>query len=266
MGTHLMVMVDERRDNLRGTLLLSLILHAVVFVIVVTYTLIGFHIQDGGPSWGSNDATHMGAVTSLPGIPLPSPMMTTHSTVATENTGVSKSEPQPKEEPTPETQQIPKFRDSVKPEKLERINKHIHQTEEVTPENVVPYGQTGAPAMNYTQVVSPAGSGGISIGEGNSFGQRYAWYVAAMRNRISANWLMATVSPNIVSAPRTYLTFEIRRDGTVTNVQITQPSGIAEVDRSALRAILASNPLPALPPDYAGGSINVQFYFDFHRQ
>ena len=85
------------------------------------------------------------------------------------------------------------------------------------------------------------------MGEGNSFGQRYAWYVASMRARISANWLMATVSPNIASAPRAYLTFEIMRDGTVTNVQITQSSGIAEVDRSALRAILASNPLPPLP-------------------
>ena len=69
-----------------------------------------------------------------------------------------------------------------------------------------------------------------------------------------------------MSAPRVYLTFEILRDGTVTNVQITQSSGIPEVDRSALRAILASNPLPALPPDYSGGSVNVQFYFDFHRQ
>ena len=104
------------------------------------------------------------------------------------------------------------------------------------------------------------------MGEGNSFGIRYGWYVASMRSRISANWLMATVSPNILSAPRTYVTFEIKRDGTITDVQITQSSGIAEVDRSALRAILASNPLPPLPSDYSGGSINVQFYFDFHRQ
>ena len=87
-----------------------------------------------------------------------------------------------------------------------------------------------------------------------------------MRARVSANWLMATVSPNIVSAPRAYLTFEIMHDGTVNNVQITQSSGIPEVDRSALRAILASNPLPPLPADYSGGSVKVEFYFDFHRQ
>jgi TonB family protein len=258
--------MDEHRDNLRGTLLLSLILHAVLFVVVVTYTMIGFHLGGEGQSWGTQDATHVGAVTSLPGIPLPAPMLTTQSHIATQNTGLYKTEPQPKEEPPPEAQQIPKFKDAVKPEKLERVNKRIHKTEIEPPDNVVPYGLTGAPTMNYTQVVTPGGSGGVSIGEGNSFGTRYGWYVASMRNRISANWLMATVSPNISSAPRAYLTFEILRDGTVTNVQITQSSGIPEVDRSALRAILASNPLPPLPPDYAGGSVNVQFYFDFHRQ
>jgi len=266
MGTHVIALIDERRDNLRGTLLISIILHSVLFVVVVTYTMIGFHLGGGGQEWGTEGATKLGAVATLPGIPLPAPMLTTPSQVQTQNPGLYKTEPQPKEEPPPDAQQIPKFKDAVKPEKLERVNKRIHKTEEVPPDNAVPYGLGGAPTMNYTQVVSPAGTGGVAMGEGNSFGQRYGWYVASMRARISANWLLATVSPNIVSAPRTYLTFEIRRDGTVIDVQMTQSSGIPEVDRSALRAILASNPLPPLPPDYSGGSVNVQFYFDFHRQ
>jgi TonB family protein len=261
-----MVMVDDRRDNMRGALLFSLILHATLFVILVTYTLLGFHLGGGGQSWGTQGATRMGAVSSLPGIPLPSPVVTTPSQVVTQNTGVYKTEPQPKEPPPPDAEQLPKFKDSVKPEKLQNVNKRIHKTEEVPPDNAVPYGQSGAPSMNYTQMVTAAGTGGVAMGEGNSFGIRYGWYVASMRSRISANWLMATVSPNILNAPRTYLTFEIKRDGTITDVQITQSSGIAEVDRSALRAVLASNPLPPLPSDYSGASINVQFYFDFHRQ
>ena len=118
MGTHLMVMVDERRDNMRGALLVSLILHGALFVVLVTYTLLGFHLGGGGQSWGTQGATRMGAVSSLPGIPLPSPMVTTPSQVATQNTGVYKTEPQPKEPPPPDAEQLPKFKDSVKPEKL----------------------------------------------------------------------------------------------------------------------------------------------------
>lgn len=266
MGAHVLTLTGERRDTLRGTLLVSLLLHVALFVAVVTYTLIGFHLGGGGQEWGTEGATRMGAVATLPGIPLPSPMLQTHSQVATQNTGLYKTEPAPKEPPPPDAAQIPKFKDSVKPERLERVNTRIHKTQEIPPPNAVPYGETGPPTMSYTQMATSAGTGGVSLGEGNSFGQRYAYYVASMRARISANWLLATVSPNIVTAPRVYITFEIKRDGGVTSVEITQSSGIPEVDRSALRAILASNPLPPLPSDYSGSSVNVQFYFDFHRQ
>lgn len=266
MGAHILPLTNDRRDTMRGPVLVSVGLHSAAFVVIITYTLWGFHFGGSGNEWGANGATRMGVTTSLPGIPLPSPVLTTQSHVQTQNTGLYKTEPPPKEEPPKEAEEIPKFKEAVKPEKLERVNKRIHKEEETPPDNAVPYGLTGPATMSYTTVATSSGVVGISAGTGNSFGQRYAWYVASMRSRISANWLMATVSPNIISAPRAYLTFEILRDGTVTNVQITQSSGIPEVDRSALRAILASNPLPSLPPDYSGGSVDVQFYFDFHRQ
>ena len=79
--------MTDRRDKLRGTLLVSISIHVVLFVVVVTYTLIHFGIGYNGPSWGANDATQVGAVTSLPGIPLPSPMQMTPQQVATQNTG-----------------------------------------------------------------------------------------------------------------------------------------------------------------------------------
>jgi TonB family protein len=266
MGAQVLTLPDERRDTLRGTLLVSLVLHGALFVLLVTYTMLGFHLGGRGPSWGAGDATRMGAVASLPGIPLPSPLLTTQNTVATQNPSVYKREPQPKEEPPPEAEPIPKFKDTEKAERVERVNKRIQPKEEVAPpENAIPAGPGGPPTMSYTQVVTSTGTGAVAMGQGNAFGQQYAWYVAAMRGRISANWLLASISPTIVSAPRVYLTFAILRDGTITDVQIIQSSGVPEVDRSALRAILASNPLPALPPDYRGSSVNVQFYFDFHR-
>jgi TonB family protein len=266
MSTHVLTFSDGRHDTLRGTLLLSVGVHALLFVILVTYTMLGFHLGGYGREWGSAGAVRMGAVATMPGIPLPTPLLTTPSTVATQNPSPYKEEPKHEEEPPPDAQQIPKFKNAVKLEKLQRVNKHIQKTEQAPPDNAIPTGLGGAPTMTYTQVVTPGGPGGFSMGEGNSFGLRYGYYVAAMRSRISANWLLSTVSPNIVSAPRLYLTFKILRDGSVTGVEITQSSGIAEVDRSALRAILASNPLPPLPTDYSGSSLEVEFYFDFHRQ
>ena len=260
------IIVDTRRQKLGGTLAASAAMHVLLFLLLVGYTTLGSPFGGSwGKDWGSGRSTRIGEVASLPGVPLPAPMLTTHNTLASENPGLHQTEPQPKAEPPPQAVPIPKFKASVKPEKAERINTHIQKEKPVYAENAVPYGLGGQPSMSYTQIASGAGEGGLSFGEGGDFGERYGWYVASVRNRISGNWLLSTISPSILRAPRLYMTFTIRRDGTITDVEITQSSGLPEVDRSALRAVLASNPLPNLPPDYAGNRVKVNLYFDFHR-
>ena len=86
-----------------------------------------------------------------------------------------------------------------------------------------------------------------------------------MRNRISSNWLKGTVDPGVRVAPRVYASFQILRDGQIANAQLTASSGIPSLDRSALRAIYDSNPMPPLPADYPGSSVTVEFWFDFRR-
>lgn len=267
MSTTTLPFYFDQREGLRGSLLLSLVLHGALFLFALVYTVIGPRFGGGwGKNWGAGGAVRVNAVASLPGVPLPAPVAATRSTLATQNPGLYQSEKEEKLVPPPEAKEIPKFKESVAPEKAERINKRIQKEELRTPDNAIPYGLQGQPAMSYSQFVNPGGAeGGISFGEGN-FGDRFGWYVAAVRNRISNNWLLSVISPNILSAPRVYLNFDILRDGTVTNVRVTQSSGIPEVDRSALRAVLASNPLGPLPSDYAGSKVTVEFYFDFHRR
>jgi protein TonB len=258
-------LVADQRESLRGTLLLSLVLHGLLFVFALVYTKLGVHFGGGwGASWGQGGVTQVTAVSSLPGVPLPAPMLATPNTVATENPGLYQEEPQARPEPTPRAAEIPKFKQALKPEESLRINKRIQKEPPVTPENAIPFGEGGKPSMSYSQFVNTAGEGGLSFGGGN-FGDRYGWYVAAVRNRISSNWLLATISPSLLSAPRVYIDFDILRDGIVTDVRIKQSSGVPEVDRSALRAILASSPLGPLPADYSGGRVSVEFYFDFRR-
>jgi periplasmic protein TonB len=267
MGATAFPLLPDRRESLRGNVVASLALHVLVFASLILYSHIGPRMGD---SWGANDgggdAVQVNTVASLPGIPLPSPMISTPSTVATENPGLYKSEPEPKPPETPQAEEIPKFKEAIKPEKVERVNKRIQpKVQPQVPENAIPFGAGGPPAQNYTQFAARGGAGfGIGFGEA-SFGDRYAWYVTALRNRISNNWLISTVSPNLMSAPRVYVTFDILRDGTISGVQITQSSGIPEVDRSAVRAIVASSPVNPLPADYSGGRLTVKFFFDFRR-
>jgi len=256
----------DQHESLRGMLLLSLGLHGLLFVISVGYSVLGGHMGGGwGQDWGGGGATRVSAVSSLPGVPLPAPLLATRSTLATQNLGLYQNQPATKPEPQPRAEEIPKFQQAVAPEKAVRVAKRLQKEPLETPENAIPYGLGGKPSMAYSQFVNAAGEGSLGFGDG-SFGERYGWYVAAVRNRISANWLLSTVSPSIVTAPRVYINFDVARDGTVTNVRVVQSSGIPQVDRSALRAVLASNPLGPLPADYSGSKVSVDFYFDFRRR
>jgi protein TonB len=255
----------DHRDTLRGTLLASITLHVVLAISAIGYSVLNLHWGGhSGQNWGTGGAVKVGAVSSLPGVPLPTPELATQNTLATQNPGLYKEEPKPQVKPLPEEKSIPKFKEQIAQEKPLRVNKRI-QPQEQEPENAVPYGLGGKPSMNYSQFNNSAGQGGLGFGEGN-FGDRFGWYVDGVRNRISSNWLLSTISPNLLTAPRVFVHFDINPDGTITNVEVTQSSGIPEVDRSAVRAVLASNPLGPLPPGYSGNKVSVEFYFDFRRR
>jgi periplasmic protein TonB len=266
MGATTFTIPPDGRESLRGPVLASITFHLLLLVIAVVYTLWGARLGKGwGQSLSSGSAIHVNAVASLPGVPLPSPRLTAPSTVAVESPGLYKNEPMPKPPPTPALEKIPKFKEAVKPDKQKILaNKRIQKEVLPPPSNAIPFGQGGKPAMSYSAVTTAAGEAGIAIGHGD-FGERYGWYVQAVRNRISSNWLLSTVSPNILTAPRVYIDFNVQRNGTITDAKVTQSSGIPEVDRSALRAVLASSPLAPLPPDYSGNQVTVEFYFDYKR-
>ena len=75
---------------------------------------------------------------------------------------------------------------------------------------------------------------------------------------ISLNWFKP--AQTVQSPPVVH--FQIERDGTVTDARIVTPSGLPFVDRAALRAVLASSPLPPLPADYAGPHLGIQVVFE----
>lgn len=264
MSAETFPLAPEQGDSLRGSILVSVVLHAVLAGIVLGYGLIQFRRGEGwGNPWEKGSSARVNAVASLPGVPLPAPLLATPNTLANQNPGLYQTE---KPVPLPEqAEEIQKFKDAIKPELPQRINKRIQKQVLTPPPNAVPFGVGGQPAMSYNEFATSGGNLGIAFGEGD-FGSRYGWYVAAVRNRVSSNWLLSTISPNVMTAPRLYVEFDIQRDGTITNIRLTQGSGNPEVDRSALRAIQASSPLGPLPSDYSGNQIAVSFYFDFRRQ
>ncbi len=255
--------------SLRAPVAMSVIFHALLFGALVASTIFSKRGDVWGGPGGGEGAVKVGLVGSVPGIALPKPEIVTPNTVVDPSKGLSREEPKPIPPPKPEpnVKDLPEF--EKKPPRVPSRPSKVLEDKTLPAPNQIPYGGGGTPAMPYTQFTMAGGvQGGLGISGasgGGDFGSRYSWYVEAVRNRISSNWLQSTVDTNVRAAPRAVVTFQILRDGSVSIIQITQSSGNVSVDNSARRAILGSSPLPALPSDYRGSNVNVEFWFDFHR-
>lgn len=249
--------------GLKLPLLWSLAFHSLLFGSLLFSTIVSHRGEVwGGPGGGTMT---VGLVGHLAGVPLPRPEAITPSRVVDETKGLYQSEPKPKEPETP-AREIPEFALN-KPQRYRTRPSRVLEDETPAPPNAVPYGQGGAPSLPYTQFMmggSTQGGMGFS-GPGGEFGGRFPWYVEAVRNRISSNWLQSTVDPSVRWAPRAVVIFQVLRDGSVVNIQLLRSSGNASVDNSALRAIRDSSPMARLPAEYAGSHVSVEFWFDFRR-
>ncbi len=257
-------------NELSNPLMVSSSVHVVLLVLLFFGPVAG-----QGESWGGNSggATRVSLVGELQGVPLPRPAIVTDSKVATESPGLFREETETKAAPRTasvepdDAEAIPDFQNSRRRRSSDSIPPPPDRDgASPNPTGAIPFGEGGPPALPYSNYASQSGSVGSAIGSGNAFGTKYSWYVDAINRRVSSNWVESSVDPYVRWAPRTEVAFDIMRDGSVVNLQMVKSSGVPSVDRSALRAVRESSPLPALPSEYTGGSVAVNFYFDFRRK
>jgi protein TonB len=252
-------------DSYKMPISLSVLLHCALAGLAAY----GVMHSRSGDSWGGpGGSVTVGLVGSVPAIPLPHPDVSTTSRVVDNSKGLYKAEP-PKIATPSDALPIPKFKAIKPPPKIITRPSKILENATPPPPNAVPFGGGEAPAIPTSSFLMGQGAtqGGLSFDgvSGGDFGSRFSWYVEAVQRRVSSNWLQSTVDPSVAAAPRVVVVFTILRDGTVTNIQVTQRSNNSSVDTSAVRAVKDSSPLQALPPAYSGSSVNVEFWFDFKR-
>jgi protein TonB len=251
--------------GLRKFLIYSLILHVFLFLWIAVS--IYFHLT--GPEWGdvggTSGSVNVKLVGPASGIPMPpQPIVTDSKTVdPTKGLWKEESKPKPPEPPTP-AEKVPVFKNE-KPKPITHKSK-IDEPKVPPPDNAVDYGKHGAPDLPTGYAPTPGGgSGPVSVkGQGGGdFASRYGWYIEGVRRSVGQNWLQTTIDPAVRAARQAHavMTFRINRDGTVSNVQMSQSSGNLSMDNSARRALDGIHFGP-LPNDYSGNSVDVIFDFD----
>jgi TonB family protein len=107
----------------------------------------------------------------------------------------------------------------------------------------------------------PTGAGGSFGVSGATFDQpnfNYSWYIERMLVTIGTNWFKPALS--VTTSP--IIRFRISRDGSISEAEVERASGMPFVDRAALRAVLASTPLPPLPSEFGGDHLGVHLIFE----
>jgi TonB family protein len=94
--------------------------------------------------------------------------------------------------------------------------------------------------------------------KGVEFGPWLRRFVAQIRR----NWFIPYAA--MVMKGHVVVTFNVHKDGRITDVSVLKPSSVDAFTRSAMNAILASNPTVPLPPEYPDDKafFTVTFYFN----
>ena len=257
---------------------MSGILHGGLIVLIALSAY--FHWNGNrwaGPGGGSESAVKVNLVGNS-GLPMPTPPSLNESNVVDPSKSLWKNDikpelPQPTKEEIvpPDLKNVPEFKtlekNNKKPPPPKKENKAF-QPKQPNPDNAVPGPNLGAmkvPTGAGTQPGSSSTPGmAIKAEGGGDFASRYGWYIEAVKRRIQTNWLQNTIDPGVRAAHTAHavVEFTIYKDGTVKDIRISQTSGNLSMDNSGLRAIMSSNPMPGLPPDYAGSNVRVIFDFD----
>lgn len=255
----------ENGEKLGTPLFVSLVFHGLLFAsALIVPSILGRGNQDtwGGSGIGGGDAMNANLVSS---IPLPA-NPEGKNVLATESKGVTQSEPKPLEK-EPDAIKIPEKDSKIKASKrptTPTAQKPPHEVASL--DNRIPFGEGGPVSGPYGAFSSTNAKGGFGFtGGGGDFGTMYSYYVDQVRRKVSENWMKYEVDPNISSARRVYIYFEITRSGSPSNIKVEQSSGIPSLDQSATRALQRIDTFGPLPAGYNGSKVSVEFWFDYKR-
>jgi TonB family protein len=244
------------------SVLISLLGHiVVVFILVLGVTLLGPNLilvagGENGETGTTIPVSLTGEITGGTGAVRPTLIPAPE---------VAKPPPRRPETQSPEqrTTQLKQFEKPKKEEKISRISRSAPRPPDPTipSQGVIP----SDPLPGVGGVFSEGGGlgeTGLKIGSGQAGAGVASWYIRQLEQRISRNWLktsMGSLDRQVVAK----ISFEIKANGEIDSVRLVASSGVGAVDLAAQRAISASQPLPPLPLELRGRTVEFVAYFEY---
>jgi protein TonB len=235
----------------------SLLLHGALAAVLVVYGILGgllHHNQWGGA--GSGGAIQVSLTNALP---LPSDQPPNDNVLATDTPSQAPAQPAPKAKEVVDETALAISGKLKKPQQL--TTRKTAQLQPVA-DNRAQYGeQAGSSLARSTQ---PQGfSSGQTTVSDSDFGSLFSYYVRAINSKMASSWYKPEVDPHTPKGSRAYIQFAIHRDGSVSNVQMSQNSGSQTLDRSCMRAAQRVDTFGPLPAQYTKSMVMTSYYCEY---
>jgi periplasmic protein TonB len=255
----------EHRESLNMPLMLSVAVHGGLFSLIALYTSLG---QYGRVLWGNPHSLGGGGSVGIQAVKqLPMPARTgAVNPVAndTESRVPQPPKPEVKKPQAPDPEAIP-LRGHEAPRKATYMRSQQSSQYNGGQERQNQLYSEKGQALSSNMFGGLQGTGGVGMGPGSAFGNRFGWYRDLLEQRVAQKWHTDEVDPRLQTAPPVIVTFEIRKNGSLSNVRILQGSGNRTLDYSAQRAIFEAAPFPPLPPGYERDAAQIEFWFQLKR-
>jgi periplasmic protein TonB len=265
MSPHIDIL--DESDSLRKPFFGSAVLHAAVFATVLLSSIAGAGRRD---TWGDPNSLGGGsvAINAVSRIPLPSRSGVVNPVANDTDSRIPQApavkEAKPERRPVEEDLDAIPIRGRRSPRRMSDIigSRQRYRRPENGSNQLYSSSGQGLVSPMYGQTGS---GGGVGVGQGSPFGNRYGYYVDILRQRVAQKWRTSDVDPRMKTAPPVIISFSILRDGSVRDVRILQRSGNGVLDYSAQRAILEASPFPPLPSGFERNDANIEFWFQLSR-
>ncbi|QHN03560.1 energy transducer TonB [Granulicella sp. WH15] len=244
----------------------AILLHVLIVGLVLGWSLADFTRHKG---WGQADM-QAGAIqaTMVNSLPLPPKQLTKDNAVLTSEKPSPAPEPPPKAkaEPPPKPNEVLIPTKAPPPKPVKTAEKPTPAPPK-HPQPVVPQptkATTGETAgVRIPQAVTQLKNGTASMTvEDKAFGDRYAYYVRIVNQKVAAQWLTAEADSRASNGKRVTIIFDIDHDGVPSNARVGTRSGSPTLDMSALRAVQRVDGFGPLPQ---GNHITVEYSFDYKQ-
>lgn len=234
----------------------SVLLHCGVVIAIVLYGVIGgfFHHNLWGGA-GPGGAIQVNITSALP---LPSDHPPNQNVLATEKPSEAPAPPEPKAKQAQDEDAVPI---QGKPKKQQQEIKRIPPQQQPVQQNKAQYGEQAGSVLPHTSAQGAA-NGPTTVADAN-FGSLFGWYVDNINRKMEANGYRSLADPHTPKGARAYISFNIGRDGSVSQVRLDRSSGSPTWDSVCVRAAQRVDTFGPLPGQYRGSNLNVSYYCEY---